>query len=46
MLKQYGLAESVHIVSGAFGGNEEAIMQAMGRMEAAKADFVSLLAQE
>jgi TP901 family phage tail tape measure protein len=41
MLAEYGLAASAQIVSDAFGGNQDAIAQAMGRMEAVKA-IVSL----
>jgi TP901 family phage tail tape measure protein len=37
MLAEYGLAESAQIVSQAFGGNQDAMVQAMGRMEAVKA---------
>jgi TP901 family phage tail tape measure protein len=37
MLAEYGLAESARIVSDAFGGDQDAIAQAMGRMEAMKA---------
>jgi TP901 family phage tail tape measure protein len=37
MLAEYGLAESARIVSNAFGGNQDAMVQAMGRMEAVKA---------
>jgi TP901 family phage tail tape measure protein len=37
MLAEYGLAESAEIVSRAFGGNQDAMVQAMGRTEAAKA---------
>jgi TP901 family phage tail tape measure protein len=37
MLAEYGLAESARIVSNAFNGDQDAIAQAMGRMEAMKA---------
>jgi TP901 family phage tail tape measure protein len=37
MLAQEGLAESANIVSRAFGGNQDAMIQAMGRAEAMKA---------
>jgi TP901 family phage tail tape measure protein len=37
MLAEYGLAESAKIVSDAFNGDQDAIAQAMGRMEAMKA---------
>jgi TP901 family phage tail tape measure protein len=43
MLAEYGLAASAQIVSDAFGGNQDAITQAMGRQEAANA-VVSLTA--
>jgi TP901 family phage tail tape measure protein len=37
MLAELGLAESARVVSAAFGGNQDAITQAMGRAEAMKA---------
>jgi TP901 family phage tail tape measure protein len=37
MLAEYGLAASAQIVSDAFAGDQDAIAQAMGRMEAMKA---------
>jgi TP901 family phage tail tape measure protein len=37
MLAQYGLAESAKIISDVFNGDQDAIAQAMGRMEAMKA---------
>jgi hypothetical protein len=37
MLAEHGLAESARIVSRAFNGDQDAIAQAMGRMEAMKA---------
>jgi TP901 family phage tail tape measure protein len=37
MLAEYGLAESARIVSNVFNGDQDAIAQAMGRMEAMKA---------
>jgi TP901 family phage tail tape measure protein len=37
MLAELGLAESARVVSTAFGGNQDAITQAMGRAEAMKA---------
>jgi TP901 family phage tail tape measure protein len=43
MLAEFGLAESAMIVNRAFGGNQDAIAQAMGRQEAMKA-VVSLTA--
>lgn len=37
MLKEYGLAESLQIVSNLYGGNQDAIAEAMGRQEAMNA---------
>jgi hypothetical protein len=37
MLAEYGLAESAEIVSRAFGGNQDAMVQAVGRIEAVNA---------